>query len=72
MTDRPILRFERALPEEQRFLMSDEPVMCDECGETASRIQCCNIAWPNQRHIQLWLHPQCEQTAIERLERTKR
>lgn len=54
-------------------LYEDRPI-CAECGEEVGIVQYVSIAWPvGQRwqgmHHQLWLHPQCEAAAIERLEK---
>ncbi len=57
-----------------------EQIVCAECGGMSevvyppgsSRIQHVDIAWPDGRHVALCLHPECEQAAIERLERVNK
>jgi hypothetical protein len=42
--------------------------VCAECGDDTGVIQLCAIAWPNGKAVELWLHRECEQAALERLE----
>ena len=49
--------------------MSDEEHHCAECGAFDGRIQHVDIAWSGGRHIEAWLHPECEQYFAARNER---
>jgi hypothetical protein len=45
-----------------------EPKPCAHCGRSEGRIQYVAVTWPGGRHFALWLHPECEQAALSRLE----
>jgi hypothetical protein len=51
--------------------MTDEPHYCDCCLQADERVQHVDIAWPTGRHVELWLHPDCEQAMLKELESNK-
>ena len=48
-------------------LYEDRPI-CAECGGEDGIVHHVDIAWPGGRHVELWLHPECEIECIKRLE----
>ena len=69
MTDEDQIAAYRASSEPPEY---DHPPICAECGLDIGIIQHVDIAWPyakgRQRHVELWLHPECEVECIKRLE----
>ena len=45
------------------------PLPCAFCGASTGRIQHVDIAWPGGRHVEVWLHPECEKDFVEKAER---
>ena len=45
-----------------------EEIRCAFCGGLDDTIQHVDIAWPDGAHREVWLHPDCEQWMIEKIE----
>ena len=43
-------------------------ISCSFCGGIDGRIQHVDIAWPGGAHRELYLHPECEEWALEKFD----